>query len=81
MSFLILLFGLSCQPFISLILNNALSVRVFAESEYYFSLVTVIAIAVSILLGGAAITGIFPYALGFHMQPGLSNLTKKCVAS
>ncbi len=60
---------------ILIFLTNAFSVRVFAESEYYFSLVKVLAIVVFILLGGAAIIGIFPYA-GFSHAPGLSNLTK-----
>lgn len=60
---------------ILIFLTNAFSVRVFAESEYYFSLIKVLAIVVFILLGGAAIIGIFPYA-GFSHAPGLSNLTK-----
>ncbi|MED4040682.1 S-methylmethionine permease [Niallia taxi] len=55
-------------------LLNVLTVRLFAESEFWFSSIKVIAIALFILLGLGAVIGIIPMA---HTQsaPLLSNFT------
>lgn len=60
---------------ILIFLTNVFSVRVFAESEYYFSLIKVLAIVIFIILGSLAIIGVLPYAGSSHAL-GLSNLTK-----
>lgn len=53
---------------------NALSVRLFAEAEFYFSSIKVLAIIVFIGLGLLAIFGLIPYA-GSSQAPLFSNLT------
>ena len=53
---------------------NALSVRLFAEAEFYFSSIKVITIILFILLGGAAIFGLIPIQ-GYDHAPLFSNLT------
>lgn len=53
---------------------NALSVRLFAEAEFYFSSIKVITIILFILLGGAAIFGWIPIT-GSSQAPYFSNLT------
>ena len=60
---------------ILIFLTNFFSVKIFAETEFFFSLVKVLAIILFIILGSAAIIGILPYA-DFKHVPGLSNLTK-----
>lgn len=55
--------------------TNALSVRVFAEAEFWFSSVKVIAIIGFIVIGLLAICGIIPIH-GYSHAPGLTNLTK-----
>ncbi|AVO66707.1 amino acid permease [Weissella cibaria] len=55
--------------------TNALSVRVFAEAEFWFSSVKVIAIIGFIVIGLLAICGIIPIH-GYTHAPGLTNLTK-----
>ncbi|WP_061415667.1 amino acid permease [Streptococcus oralis] len=52
---------------------NALSVRFFAEAEFYFSSIKVIAIVLFILLGLGAIFGVLPLA-GQSEAPYFSNL-------
>jgi S-methylmethionine transporter len=53
---------------------NALSVRFFAESEFWFSLVKVIAIVAFIVIGAGAIVGFIPLS---HSEPApfFSNIT------
>lgn len=53
---------------------NASSVRFFAESEFWFSLVKVLTIVAFILIGAAAIFGLVPME-GRDTAPLLSNLT------
>lgn len=55
--------------------SNALSVRFFAETEFWFSSIKVLAIVVFIILGGLAIVGVIPIA-GAQHAPMLTNLTK-----
>lgn len=56
-------------------LTNFFSVKIFAESEFWFSLIKVLAILLFIILGTLAIVGILPYD-GKRSVIGLSNLTK-----
>ncbi|MBA1393755.1 amino acid permease, partial [Lactobacillus sp. XV13L] len=56
-------------------LTNYFSVRVFAESEFWFSTIKVVAIILFIILGGLAILGVIPLR-DFHYRPGLSNFYK-----
>lgn len=53
---------------------NIISARVFAESEFWFSLLKVLTIIVFIVLGGAAIIGLIPLR-GSSTVPSLHNLT------
>lgn len=53
---------------------NALSVRFFAEAEFYFSSIKVITIVLFILLGLGAMFGLIPMANG-QSAPYFSNLT------
>lgn len=53
---------------------NALSVRFFAEAEFYFSSIKVITIILFIVLGLGAMFGVIPMASG-HAAPYFSNLT------
>ncbi|PWG60295.1 amino acid permease [Bifidobacterium catulorum] len=54
---------------------NALSVRSFAEAEFWFAGIKVVAIIVFIAIGTLAIVGILPIA-GYSHAPGLTNLVK-----
>lgn len=53
---------------------NALSVRFFAEAEFYFSSIKVITIILFIILGLGAMFGVIPMASG-QAAPYFSNLT------
>ncbi|MCC9022954.1 amino acid permease [Bacillus nakamurai] len=55
-------------------LLNAFSVKFFAESEFWFSSIKVLAIVLFIILGGAAMFGIIPIESG-EAAPMLSNFT------
>lgn len=55
--------------------SNALSVRFFAETEFWFSSIKVIAIILFIVLGSLAIIGVIPIK-GVQHAPLLTNLTK-----
>lgn len=55
--------------------SNALSVRFFAETEFWFSSIKVIAIILFIILGGLAISGILPIK-GYTHAPLFHNLVK-----
>ena len=55
--------------------SNAYSVKIFAESEFWFSAIKVFAIVAFILLGILAMVGIIPLN-GFTHAPGNSNLYK-----
>lgn len=62
--------------FISIILlSNIFTVRIFAESEFWFAAVKVLAIVAFIVLGGLAIVGIIPIH-GYQHAPLLTNFTK-----
>ncbi|MGP7816644.1 amino acid permease [Niallia sp. 01092] len=52
---------------------NAFSVRFFAETEFWFSSIKVIAIVLFILIGGLAIFGVIPME-GYNEAPLFSNL-------
>ena len=52
---------------------NALSVRSFAEAEFWFAGIKVVSIIVFIAIGLLAIVGILPIA-GYSHAPGLTNL-------
>lgn len=60
---------------ILIFLSNAYSVKVFAESEFWFSAIKVFSIVAFILLGVLAMVGIIPLN-GFTHAPGISNLYK-----
>lgn len=53
-------------------LSNLYSVKIFAESEFWFAAVKVIAIIAFIILGALAIVGIIPVH-GLHHAPGFTN--------
>ncbi|MBT2758172.1 S-methylmethionine permease [Mesobacillus foraminis] len=53
---------------------NILTVKFFAESEFWFASVKVVAIVLFIILGGAAIIGVLPMA-GSETAPLFSNFT------
>lgn len=53
--------------------SNALSVRFFAETEFWFSSIKVIAIIVFIILGAGAIVGVIHYGTAAH-APWFHNL-------
>ncbi|WP_228758452.1 amino acid permease [Pseudomonas pisciculturae] len=55
--------------------SNMLSVRVFAETEFWLSLVKALTVLVFILIGAAAITGFVPFP-DAH-QTGFSNFTRE----
>ncbi|MBS2971017.1 S-methylmethionine permease [Metabacillus sp. KIGAM252] len=55
---------------------NAVTVKFFAESEFWFSSVKVAAIVIFIILGGASIIGILPLA-DSEPAPFLSNFTNE----
>lgn len=54
---------------------NIFSVRIFAETEFWFAAIKVFAIIAFIILGILAIIGIIPVQ-GYHHAPGISNLWK-----
>ncbi|KRL97775.1 amino acid permease [Liquorilactobacillus satsumensis] len=56
-------------------MSNALSVRFFAETEFFFSSIKVVAIILFILLGTLAIFGIIPLK-GYSSAPLFHNLFK-----
>ena len=56
-------------------LVNIFSVRIFAETEFWFAAIKVFAIIAFILLGILAIIGIIPVQ-GFSHAPGITNLWK-----
>lgn len=56
-------------------LSNYFSVKVFAESEFWFAAIKVAAIVAFIILGSLAIIGLIPMK-GYQQAPGLANLTK-----
>lgn len=60
---------------ISILLSNIFTVRIFAESEFWFAAVKVLAIVAFIVLGALAIVGLIPVQ-GYTHAPGLTNLTK-----
>ena len=60
---------------ILIFLSNYFSVRVFAESEFWFAAVKVFAIVAFIVLGGLAVVGLIPIK-GYAHAPLLTNLTK-----
>lgn len=60
---------------ILIFLSNFFSVKVFAESEFWFAAIKVFAIVAFIILGVLAITGILPVK-GFNHAPGLVNFYK-----
>lgn len=60
---------------ILIFLSNFFSVKVFAESEFWFAAIKVFAIVAFIFLGILAITGILPVK-GFNKAPGLVNFYK-----
>lgn len=59
---------------IVIFLTNAFSVRFFAEAEFWFSSIKVVAIVIFIIIGILAITGVIPIK-GYAHAPGLHNLT------
>ncbi len=60
---------------ILILLSNIFTVRIFAESEFWFATVKVLAIVAFIVLGALAIVGLIPVQ-GYTHAPGLTNLTK-----
>lgn len=56
-------------------LSNVFSVRIFAESEFWFAAIKVFAIIAFIILGALAIVGVIPVS-GYHHAPLLTNLAK-----
>lgn len=62
-----------CLVFATLLFTmNAISARVFAETEFWFSLIKVIAVLAMIVVGAAALIGIVPVSTGTDI--GLDNL-------
>ncbi|WP_347548284.1 S-methylmethionine permease [Pseudalkalibacillus hwajinpoensis] len=55
---------------------NVLTVKFFAETEFWFSLIKVLAIILFIILGGAAIFGFIPMESGTHTSV-FSNFTNE----
>ncbi|MGZ1348555.1 amino acid permease [Lactobacillus delbrueckii subsp. bulgaricus] len=60
---------------ILIFLSNFFSVKIFAESEFWFAAVKVAAIVAFIILVGLAVVGVIPLK-GSQGAPGLTNLTK-----
>lgn len=56
-------------------LSNCFSVKIFAESKFWFAAIKVAAIVAFIILGSLAIIGLIPMK-GYQQAPGLANLTK-----
>ncbi|KII60450.1 putative amino acid permease YbgF [Thelohanellus kitauei] len=59
----------------SVMICNIVSVRLFAETEFWLSLVKVIAVVVFIVVGGLVIVGVFHH--DSSMQYGLTNFTRE----
>lgn len=57
-------------------LLNAVTVKFFAESEFWFASIKVVAIVIFILLGGAAIVGFIPLT-DSNSAPFFTNLTSE----
>jgi S-methylmethionine transporter len=55
--------------------SNVLSVRFFAETEFWFSFIKVAAIVLFILIGGCAVFGVLPI-LGYDHAPLFENFVK-----
>ncbi|AXG81869.1 amino acid permease [Streptomyces paludis] len=63
-----------CVVFAAVVFGvNAVSARFFGETEFWFSLVKVIAVVALIVLGGAALAGFHPMADGGHHPFLLEN--------
>ncbi|MEV0196037.1 amino acid permease [Nonomuraea sp. NPDC050691] len=61
-----------CVVFAAVVFGvNAFSARVFGETEYWFSLVKVVAVVALIVLGGAAVAGFHPLAPAGEAFPAL----------
>ncbi|MFF4615098.1 amino acid permease [Nonomuraea jabiensis] len=61
-----------CAVFAAVVFTvNAVSARVFGETEYWFSLIKIIAVVALIVLGGAALAGFHPLADGSQALPSL----------
>lgn len=67
------IWSLACMLLI--FFSNYFSVRVFAESEFWFSAIKVFAIVAFIVLGFLAIIGVIPVK-GYQHAPGLVNFYK-----
>ena len=67
------IWSLTCMVLI--FLSNFFSVKIFAESEFWFAAIKVFAIVAFIVLGILAITGILPVK-GYTHAPGLVNFYK-----
>mgnify|MGYP003589276125 FL=1 len=55
--------------------SNALSVRFFAETEFWFSFIKVAAIVLFILIGGCAVFSVLPIQ-GYDHAPLFENFVK-----
>ncbi|MQB81552.1 amino acid permease [Lactobacillus reuteri] len=60
---------------IIILLSNIFTVKAFAESEFWFAVIKVVAICAFILLGALAVIGLIPIQ-GYHHAPLLNNFTK-----
>ena len=67
-------FGVPCSSWWSFT-SNALSVRFFAETEFWFSFIKVAAIVLFILIGGCAVFGVLPIQ-GYDHAPLFENFVK-----
>lgn len=54
--------------------SNALSVKFFGESEFYFASIKVLAIVFFIVVGSLAVLGILPVK-GYHLKLESSKIT------
>lgn len=69
-------YGFGVPLFIVVIFtSNALSVRFFAETEFWFSFIKVAAIVLFILIGGCAVFGVLPIQ-GYDHAPLFENFVK-----
>lgn len=67
--------GVSAACIILIFTLNALSVRLFAEAEFWFASIKVFAICAFIVIGSLAIFGVIPVA-GYQHAPMFGNLIK-----
>ena len=65
----------SAACIVLIFVSNALSVRFFAETEFWFASIKVVAICAFILIGGLAIFGVLPVH-GYDHAPLFHNLVK-----